>query len=299
VAPLARCPQQGTFHRLYAVADPGSPSLLLRTAVHPGSEAAEAMALECRLMATLRERGMPVPTCEYRRLGEASLARGVQLVERVPGESLTALDDDEPRMLAALGKAAAFLARLHAVRGSGFGPLAGAQRSQQALELKGVHASWEGFVEVRLDEHVQACYAMRAIDAEEVRRIARHFEAARPMHATCPPALLHGDPGSHNFIFEAGELRGVIDWEDALLGDPLFELASLCTFHPERRHAAIWSAYGASLRGESWMRFWLYFLRIALAKTVHRRRFGYTDRPDRPPASRRIQLALERLAQAA
>jgi len=42
-------------------------------------------------------------------------------------------------------------------------------------------------------------------------------------------------------------------------------------------------------------RFWTYFLRVALAKTVVRHNLGLRDRPGRPPASRRIQLALDRL----
>jgi len=92
-------------------------------------------------------------------------------------------------------------------------------------------------------------------------------------------------------------VSAVLDWEDALLGDPLFDVASLCAFHPERRHTAILDAY-AFPRGDrdAVARFWIYFLRIAVARTVHRLRFAYPDPPDRPRPSGRIQLALARLA---
>jgi aminoglycoside phosphotransferase (APT) family kinase protein len=39
------------------------------------------------------------------------------------------------------------------------------------------------------------------------------------------PALLHGDIGFHNFLFEQGQLTAVLDWEFAHLGDPAEDLA--------------------------------------------------------------------------
>lgn len=299
-AGMARSASQGTFHRLFEVGTaPGAPRLL-RVAVDRGEAAAGLMALECRVMEALRARGLPVPACECRSLGEGGQARGVQLLERLPGESLAAIDADEPRMTASLATAAGFLSGLHAIRGNGFGPLSAASLDRDA-GFVGVHPDWESFVCRRLDEHLGACAAAGDIDGLEASAIAAAFAAQRARLCGAPAALLHGDPGSHNFVFDGASIAGVIDWEDALLGDPLFELASLCTFHPERRHAAIWSGYGFAtpLVGEAWARFWLYFLRIALAKTVHRRRFGYADLPGREPASRRIQLALQRLRVAA
>jgi aminoglycoside phosphotransferase (APT) family kinase protein len=301
ITPSVRCsraPVQGTFHRLYDVAAPDGEAKLLRVAAFPGEAAGEVMALESRLAGALRQQGFPVPGCEYRELQRADGVRGVHLMERADGRSLTAFDDDEPRMQAALAQVARFLARLHARRGSGFGPLSTAS----GVALVGVHERWDQYVRLRLDEHVRACEASGAVSATESRAIAVRFDEARDVLRIQPSALLHGDPGSHNFMVDAsGEIRAVIDWEDALLGDPLFDLASLATFHPERRHAGIWSAYGEAMTpgSDAWQRFWLYFLRISLAKTVHRQRFGYADRAGRAPASQRIQLALQRLAEGA
>ena len=94
-----------------------------------------------------------------------------------------------------------------------------------------------------------------------------------------------------------GRITCLIDWEDAVAGDPLFEVAFWATFHPERR----WDAFFAGYRKdpletpEDRLRFWLYFLRIALMKTVLRHRLGCTDPPGRTPASQRIQRALRGL----
>lgn len=282
----AKATEQGTFHRLYEV---GDGSRLLRVAAMAGPPWTHLMTLECALMARLREEGLAVPACEYAEVG----GRGVHRLARVGGASLTSLDEDEPRMSAALGEAARFLARLHRIRGHGFGPLSAGALPQ----LAGIHERWGDYLRVRLDDHLRMCERIGAVSRRERADIEERFATLLPAIPEVPPALLHGDPGSHNFIVADGRIGGVVDWEDALLGDPLFDLASLCTFQPERRHPAIVSAYGARLEdgGDEWRRFWLYFLRIALAKTVHRHRFGYPDRPGREPAARRIQLALERL----
>jgi aminoglycoside phosphotransferase (APT) family kinase protein len=50
--------------------------------------------------------------------------------------------------------------------------------------------------------------------------------AAWPLPAENPPALLHGDFWPGNILWHAGELVGVVDWEDARLGDPLQDLAN-------------------------------------------------------------------------
>lgn len=43
------------------------------------------------------------------------------------------------------------------------------------------------------------------------------------------PALLHGDFWPGNILWdEAGAIKAVIDWEDAGLGDPLFDIACTC-----------------------------------------------------------------------
>jgi len=300
---VSRAPTQGTFHRLYDVREPGAAPRLLRVAALAGSSASDLMALECRVMTALRAHGFPVPACEYRELKHADAPRGLHLLERAAGKSLTAIDDDEERMLVALGGVGRFLARLHAVSGTGFGPISlarfGDAERPEDSPFPGVHAHWDDYVFVRLEEHLVACESAGAITGSEASDIAARFAAARATLRGQASALLHGDPGSHNFMVDETGVRAVIDWEDALLGDPLFDLASLCTFHPERRHAAIWSAHGTvpAAGSDTWTRFWLYFLRISLAKTVHRQRFAYADRPGRPPASQRIQLALKRLGE--
>jgi hygromycin-B 4-O-kinase len=234
------------------------------------------------------------PACDFKALDDDGARRGAQSVERVEGDSLDQRDDDEAAMARGLRAAAAALARVHAIRGAGAGPLSLVQLRSGVIA--GLQPSWPKFIRLRLEEHLRDCEAMGAMKAAEAGRAREAF--TDPLLGNAPShSLLHGDPGGHNFILRGDTVVGIIDWEDAMVGDPVFELASMCTFQPQRRHAAILEGYGMALAPGSAeaRRFWLYFLRIALAKTVHRHRFGYTDAPGRAPAAKRIQLALKEL----
>lgn len=293
-ARFERFSHQGTFHRLYVIhAGTGSPQLL-RIAALGGEPWVELMALEAGVARLLRERSLPVPACEFRALAHGAALRGAQRVDLVEGYPANAKNCDEGAMAAALEQAARFLPALHRIQGEGFGPLA-LQGADGVSRPRGAWGTWLEFLQQRLPEHVRACVDIGAMTMEEARRIEALL---RDAGWNGVPSLLHGDPGGANFIFRDARLAAVIDWEDALLGDPLFDLASLCTFQPARRHAAILRGYGlepVAGSAES-RRFWLYFLRIALAKTVHRHRFQYRDAPGRPAASGRIQLALAQLS---
>jgi len=298
---IERAHVQGTFHRLYEVRTQGT-RRYLRVAAMPGLYDAQLMELECRMMEVLRLAGLPVPACAFGDVELRGVPRGAQLIDAADGVCVAEFDDDEERTAAALGHVGGFLSRLHRIGGDAWGPvsLAALCEGANGRRLAGVHERWDEYVLLRLEQHVAVCALRGAISDDEAVRIARAVAAHRDrLDLVAPAALLHGDPGSHNFVVDGASLSAALDWEDALIGDPLFDVASLCTFHPERRHAAIFAGYGIDPRAgdDTWVRFWLYFLRIALAKTVHRFRFAYSDRPGRTPASSRIQLALSRLAQ--
>ena len=274
----------GTFHAIFRVelADGGAAAVRASRL-----ERDPALHLDAWAMQALRARGLPSLRVYLVDTSRRLCGFDYEIVEWAPGRTLAALDEDEPRMLRLLEAFAQVLAGVHGIAMQGLGPLDSSAR--------GSLTRWRDYLELRLDAHLAACHDMGAIERGERVRIERQFAAA---HVDCDcPALLHGDPGSHNIFCSGERITAVVDWEDALAGDPLFDVASWATFHPERRHAAFLEGYSrARPLPSGWRhRFWLYFLRIALAKTVHRARFGYTDRPGRPAAARRIQLALERL----
>jgi aminoglycoside phosphotransferase (APT) family kinase protein len=62
-------------------------------------------------------------------------------------------------------------------------------------------------------------------DALDEGRIRAALAAASPLLQANQWTLLHGDFWPGNILWKDGQLRAVIDWEDALIGDPLADLA--------------------------------------------------------------------------
>ena len=58
----------------------------------------------------------------------------------------------------------------------------------------------------------------------EMERIGAALRRARPRVDFNAPALLHGDFWPGNLLWRGEELSAIIDWEDAMLGDPLADL---------------------------------------------------------------------------
>jgi aminoglycoside phosphotransferase (APT) family kinase protein len=57
-------------------------------------------------------------------------------------------------------------------------------------------------------------------------RIRDALEAVWPLPAIGAPSLLHGDFWPGNLLWKDGRLTAIIDWEDAMLGNPLADFAT-------------------------------------------------------------------------
>lgn len=293
VARIDGAAHRGTLHWMVAadLADGRAVVVRVNRLEHPVLHA--GLELEAAVARLLASRDFAAPAVLATDAAGGVLSPGFSVTERIDGTALAAMDDAEPAVLDGLRALGGLLSRLHAIRLSGAGPLI----PRDVGEPVGRFDNWHGFLRHRVDEHVDACRADGTITGREAARI-RHL-LQRPDTAAAPVCdrLLHGDPGPANLIIDGGGVAHLVDWEDALVGDPLFELASAASFHPERRWPALFEGYGGlPVHSDAdYRRFWLYMLRIALARTVMRRRFGLTDAPGRTPAAARIHRALDAL----
>ncbi len=64
---------------------------------------------------------------------------------------------------------------------------------------------------------------LRSVNLED-DRIVRPLRLSLPKIRRNPPALLHGDFWPGNLLWRGDKLKGIIDWEDTMLGDPLSDL---------------------------------------------------------------------------
>jgi hypothetical protein len=291
--------EAGTFHILYRAVLCEGRSVIVRLNALSHVWRDFLLCLGPWVATALRGQGLPALEIHHVDISRRLCPYDYEILAEATGTLLSAFDGEEDRFRPLLYELGRFVGRLHGVGTSGFGffdvrPLV---RGDGAGGTRGTCSVWRDYVLRRLDAHIAQCAALGTIHRDEERRIVEAFAAAEPSLADVEPVLLHGDLGSHNVFTDGARITALIDWEDCLSGDPAFDVAFWATFHPDRRHAAFLDGYRRerSLPGDFELRFWLYYLRVALSKTVLRHRLGVADRPGREPAARRIQKGLERV----
>jgi Ser/Thr protein kinase RdoA (MazF antagonist) len=291
VRPLS---ELGTFHTLYRATFADGRRRVVRFNALSSQQRDCPLLLDAAASAALKEAGLPALVVKKVDLSRQWCPWDYEIVEEAPGKSLKAFDHDDALIMPLLRALGGFVARLHAIHteGSGLMDVRPLTRSG-AMTLRGAWARWQDYLMVRLPEHVACCVDLGAITTREADAIHEQFECLRDIAVT--PCLLHGDLGNHNIFTDGSAITALIDWEDCLSGDPVYDIAFWATFHPERRHRAFLEGYQEvrPLPVDFEMRFWLYFLRVALAKTVLRHRLGLKDLPGRSPAALRIRRGLD------
>lgn len=173
------------------------------------------------------------------------------------------------------------MADLHTIMTDGYGPILPAEDSA-GVARKGIHARWYTYLTRKLSDHLVACRDAGAISVNDVKTVMEIIADSEAVLESVPSVLLHGDPAHHNvFAGRDGVITGIIDWEDALCGDPAHDVAYYATgmFEMDDWLDAFLEGYGAPALGDRlyWHRFWISYLRISLAKAVVRVRFGMQD----------------------
>jgi aminoglycoside phosphotransferase (APT) family kinase protein len=239
-----------------------------------------------------------LPSLKIVALDESDEALGCPflVMQQAPGRPLRDFENPETQALPepALFELGRLLAQIHTIPGRAAGLLLYCSDEHGPI---GAHTHWINYVRLRLRAHAEVCQEIGAINSKEVEEIRHIFTVAEPLLTSAPKRFLHGDPGHHNVFFDGQRITAIIDWEDALVGDPVFDIAYWGTFVRDEMRERFLEGYRsvAALPQDFEHRYWLYYLRVALSKTVHRHHFGAKDRPGRPPASQRIQKALSKL----
>ncbi|WP_432935455.1 phosphotransferase family protein [Kribbella sp. CA-253562] len=127
------------------------------------------------------------------------------------------------------------LVKLHRIAGDGFGLLSGALRPTWAELLMDQVGSLDGLVDAGL------------LPADQRGRLVEVVADLTPEPDR--PVLLHGDLHPRHIYAAGGVLTGIIDWGDALYGDPLFDLARFSIAGAGATYAVL-DGYGLELTAE-------------------------------------------------
>jgi aminoglycoside 2''-phosphotransferase len=217
----ARCPGHAPIGALRVVSDEGwgciafesSSGLLILVARQPEHRQWETVA---RLMPLLRGRlPLPVPSDVVLLHPDEDLACPVLLYPKIAGHTPTR-EEATGEVPAAIPEAVGrFFASLHAIPAEAVVP-AGIPTSETHFEA--------------VEQHLQTALPVlrHHLSPSEFRRVEAWSAAFRTDERLrrFTPAFRHGDLWYGNLLVDDGHVTGIIDWEDAALGDPALDLAN-------------------------------------------------------------------------
>ena len=187
------------------------------------------------------------------------------------------------------------VAKLHTQSTEKFGHIQSIDVPQQKIKCQS--ESWADYIFTQLDNHLRLCLQEQYLSEEDCEESQAIFAQLVPSIEIKDGRLLHCDLGKQN-IFQSTDGRLVlIDWEDALGGDPVFDIAMWGSFMGNEAHINTFlKGYGQAneIPQDFKLRYHLYHYRIVLAKTVHRYRFQYCKN-DKIHASVRLGSSLTAL----
>lgn len=170
---------------------------------------------EFEVLRAAREIPVPVPRLYWLEEDGSWLERPFMVMERVPGVApsvvFSATEPDEVRRTIA-AEYDAYLARIHR-----------ADWRKLGLEFLGVPTSGEAAARAQVESWERE-YQRAKLEERPVLAIALHWLATHlPQRSEI--VLVHADYRAGNFLYDAGHITAILDWEMAHLGDPMEDLA--------------------------------------------------------------------------
>ena len=164
-----------------------------------------------------RKTGVPTPTTlliEHISLGQDMIAITVQ--EKIKGTPLAGLSETEKQQI--LGKVGAIISKIHEVKTIGYG--------WTSVEGQGMYASWDQYLTKILSksDRLLEVADRNKTDQIVIVRALQFIEANRGAYAG-DARLVHRDLGPNHFLVEDRRVIGVIDFENCIGGDPVYDLA--------------------------------------------------------------------------
>jgi fructosamine-3-kinase len=248
--------------------------------------------IESEIIRFLQKRNLNDLKVDFVDISRTAVPTDYQVLKFVQGSTLWDLSEKKGNFKLFF-KLGVHIAKIHKLRTKGYGPFI--LNKALKFDFIGIYKKWSDFLNCNFGEHVVFCLNKKIIRKEEVREIEKIFSYAFKKLPKVRPALLHGDLANQNVFIKNGNIT-LIDWEDAISGDPIFDVAYFGTgaYGKENWENLFLEGYTSILKlpKDYQIRYWTYYLRIAIAKAVVREKEGRTDKK----INQRIGIGLSRLS---
>ncbi len=236
------------------------------------------LVLEATLYALWSSRGVVTPRVHGVGLRTQARAYDYMVMDRVGDLDLETYRKNRHDPGALAHSAGSFLAALHGVPLSGFGPFS--PRYAEGL-LMGAYDSWEAAIRDGVPDTLKYLERESIVNMEIAQEITAVFERHAPLLALSEGVLLHGDYHPANVLvrMDTGAIAGAVDLSQAKVGDPLFDIAFYGTYDGAALPAFVSGYQDVRPIPENPIeRIALYSLRILMSKAKLRHRFGFGER---------------------
>ncbi len=264
-------------HFAYCFSD-GKAKFLLRT--DDGLSDDCYMLAESAIMDELGKSGLPVPKIFATSTDLKKFPVRYQIMEFLESPSLDTFYRQNTLNLQSIARESGlFLARLHQHKHPKFGFIDIEVLSKEK-RICGIDPTWAAYFNKCLPKHLAYLQDNEILNSEMIRQIEEIFESRQAWLDLREGSLLHRDFAFWNILGTAEKITAVIDWDDAVIGDPADDLGIVNCFNSPAFMEILLEAYSSiSPLGESFKsRIWFYTLRNMLWKTMIRHYMGYFGR---------------------
>jgi aminoglycoside phosphotransferase (APT) family kinase protein len=238
------------------------------------------MLAESAVMDVARAQGIPTPRTHSLSVGAPGAKVNFQILELIDRSPLDRYHKDGTLKLAEIARQiGGLLRKLHGIPTTRFGFL-DTQRLKVDGSLHGLQANYASYFHTRLDEHLEYLGRTGLLDhptLADLRSILRENEGALALEQG---RLVHRDPALWNILGTATSVDALIDWDDAVSGDPADDLGMLLCFYDAPFMRPLLEGYAGheALHAPFIRRIWLHMLRNMLWKAKLRHGMGYFEK---------------------
>jgi fructosamine-3-kinase len=247
-----------------------------------GPERDNYFDVETAVTARLTDLGIPVPRVLACDCSRAETPFAWQVLEHIPFPDLNQHFKQgtlafEP-IAEAIGET---VARWQDIRPQGFGPFSAAAAHTDG-RLTGLHPSYSSYFFCNFRRHLDFLVERAFFTPAQAETIAAAVSRHDALLAVPRGCLVHKDLALWNILGAPDRIAAFIDWDDAISGDPMDDLALLACFHDADVLRRAFTGYSRvrPLPENHLPRFWLHLLRDMIVKAVIRVGAGYFTRND-------------------
>jgi len=268
-------PAGGQGNHLTFLASRNNESYFLR--IENGPEKDDYMEVETTIINKVHDIGIPTPTIYAVDSSRIRYDFAWQIMENIEYSDLNRIYKSHKLQTGiVMRELGTYIARWQSISTDGFGPY-NSDILRIEGRLEGLHSSYRDYYMLNIEKHLNFLVQHKFLIKEK----ADHFLGAimaNLRYLDIPRGcLVHKDLALWNVLGTEDCIKAVIDWDDAISGDPTDDISLMACFHSKDEIGALIGGYQEiKPLPENFMpRFWLHLMRNMLFKAVIRVGAGY------------------------